>query len=397
MNGKNTVLIFGAGASACYEDGVHRIPTQFDILKSLSFPRISTSSGFSAPTFITTNGMSHSFPLAQYLHRKFSIPQKDGGEATTFWEDIVEKQRQSLESLYDILEDDQSEKGQYVCQDFQALIRSKIASGTGDRSSDKACRYHRRLAKALEPGDYIIDFNWDTVIDDALLYESPYWFPRTGYGVPAFGWQGEFNNKHFPIKSMVEIFHIHGSVILFEHLDAGLRDRLKQIMVIGPKGYSPANVQMDLRGITQEEVAEARKGGKRPISKRTTTEKEEYYTNLGYLWIPEKNAWLRPIFIPPSKTKREYKNWYARLLRKKILSRLPFTEQFFIIGYSFPPADFDHLHQFFVPETISDDAKFSCINLENENEEYKQKVKTVFPYWEIDFSINDFKQFCNYL
>ena len=32
MNGKNTALIFGAGASACYEDGIHRIPALFEIL-----------------------------------------------------------------------------------------------------------------------------------------------------------------------------------------------------------------------------------------------------------------------------------------------------------------------------------------------------------------------------
>jgi len=397
MNGKNTALIFGAGASACYEDGVHRIPTQFEILKSLSYPRLSTSSGFGAPTFINTSGMSHSFPLAQYLHNKFGIPQKDGGEATTFWEEIVEKQKLSLESLYDILEDDHSEDGPYACQDFQAIIRSKIADGTGDRSSDKVCRYHRKLAKALEPGDYIVDFNWDTVVDDALLYESPYWFPTTGYGVPAFGWQGEFNNKHFPIKSLIEVFHIHGSVVLFEPLDTGLRDRLKRIMVIGPKGYSTINVLTDLMGITQEEVAEAGKGEKQPTPKRATSKEEEYYIGLGYLWIPGKNTWLRPIFIPPSKTKPEYKNWYASFLRKNILSKLPFTEQFFIIGYSFPPADFSHLHQFFVPEIISEDARFKCINLENENKEYKQRAKTLFPNWEIDFSITDFKQFCNSL
>jgi hypothetical protein len=397
MNGIKTALIFGAGASACYEDGVHRIPTQCEILKSLSYPRLSTSSGFGAPTFINTRGMSHSFPLAQYLHNKFGIIQKDGGEATTFWDEIVEKQKLSLESLYDILENDHSEDGPYACQDFLAIIRSKIAEGTGDRSEDKVCRYHRRLAKMLEPGDYIINFNWDTIVDDALLYESPYWFPTTGYGVPAFGLQGKINNKQFPIKSLIEQFHIHGSVALYEPLDASLREKVKQVMVIGPEGYSTINVLTDLRGITQEEVAEARKEGKQPIPKRSTTEEEEYCIGLGYLWIPEKNTWLRPIFIPPSKTKPEYKNWYASFLRKNILSKLPFTEQFFIIGYSFPPADFDHLHRFFVPEIIPEAARFRCINLENDNEEFKQRAKNLFPNWEIDFSITDFKSFCNSL
>jgi hypothetical protein len=228
-----------------------------------------------------------------------------------------------------------------------------------------------------------------------LLYESPYWFPTTGYGIQAFGWQGEFNNKHFSIKSLIELYHIHGSVALYEPLDPSLRDSVKKIMVIGPKGYSTINVLTDLIGITAEEVAEAMKRGKQPTPKRKTTEEEDVFVELGYLWIPNKNIWLQPIFIPPSKTKPEYKNWYASLLRKKIISKLPFTEQFIIAGYSFPPADFDHFRHFFIAEIIPEDTKFICINLENASENYRKRVETLFPKWHIDFSIIDFKQFCN--
>ncbi|HUU51268.1 MAG TPA: hypothetical protein VMW81_09985 [Nitrospinota bacterium] len=395
MRGKNTAIILGAGSSACYEDGVCRIPAQDDILNSLVYPKISTSSGYGAPTFVNTHGMTHSYPLAQYLHIKFNIPQKDGGEATTFWEELVKTRNLSLESLYDELEIDKSEDGHYACQDFKAILRTKIANAPGDRSSEKVCKYHRKLIKALEPGDYIIDFNWDTVADDALLYESPYWFPITGYGVPAFGWQGEFNNKHFPVKSLIELYHIHGSVALYEPLDPSLRDKYKKLMVIGPRGYSTINVLTDLMGITPEKIAEARKSGKQPTPKRKTTEQEDVFVELGYLWIPDKNIWLQPIFIPPSKTKPEYKNWYASLLRKKIHSRIPFTEQFIIAGYSFPPADFDHLRHFFITEIIPEDTRFICINLENNNENYRKRVRTLFPKWNIDFSIFDFKQFCN--
>jgi hypothetical protein len=396
LKGNKTAIIVGAGASACYEDGDQRIPAQTDILRSFVYPKVSTSSGLGAPTFVSTFGMGHSFPLSQYLQNKFGIEQKDGGDATLFWKKLVDQRELSLEALYDILENDTSEDGPYACQDFKAILRTKIATGTGDRSADKVCRYHRKLVKALEPGDYIIDYNWDTVVDDALLYESPYWFPTTGYGVPALGWQGEFNNKHFPINSLIDLFHIHGSIALYEPLNAAFRDKIKRAMIIGPKGYSTINVLSNLIGITSEEIAEARKTGIQPKPKRQSTE-EDRNVELGYIWIPEKNIWLQPIFIPPSKTKPEYKNWYASLMRKCILSKLPGTEQFIIIGYSFPPADFDYLHRFFVPEILSEEAKLMCINLENENGEFKKRVKTIFTKWEIDFSITDFKLFCNAL
>ena len=39
-----------------------------------------------------------------------------------------------------------------------------------------------QIVEALEPGDYIIDFNWDCLMADALLYFSHFWFPATGFG-----------------------------------------------------------------------------------------------------------------------------------------------------------------------------------------------------------------------
>lgn len=397
MKGKNTAIIMGAGASACYEDGVFRIPTQASILRSLICPKLSTSSGYGAPTFVNTQGITHSFPLAQYIHKRFNILQKDGGEATTFWEELVETKQVSLESFYESLEEDKSEDGPYACQDFKAIIRTKIADTTGDRSIEKTCRHHRKLIKRLEPGDYIINFNWDTVVDDILLYESPYWFPLTGYGVPIAGMQGDFANKHFPVKSLIELYHIHGSVGLYEPLDHVSRNEFKIAFVVGPKGHSTANVLSDLMGITQEDISKATKEGKQPTPKRNPTEEETALAEQGCIWISAKKMWLQPIFIPPSKTKPEYRNWYSSLLRKKIISKLPYTEQFIIAGYSFPPADLDHLHHFFVSEIISEDAKFKCVNLENNDEGFKNRVKMLFPKWEIDFSTSDFKQLCNSL
>lgn len=49
----------------------------------------------------------------------------------------------------------------------------------------RGCQYHRLIAKQLAPGDTVISFNYDCVIDDALRREgSGQWSARWGYGFP---------------------------------------------------------------------------------------------------------------------------------------------------------------------------------------------------------------------
>ena len=67
MNGKRTGIVLGAGASHCYESKTgSNIPTQQDIIGRLFWGADMTSgSGF--PTFISDEGMYHSFRLGQFL------------------------------------------------------------------------------------------------------------------------------------------------------------------------------------------------------------------------------------------------------------------------------------------------------------------------------------------
>lgn len=131
---------------------------------------------------------------------------------------------------------------------------------------------------------------------------------------------------------------------------------------------------------------------------RSLTDEEQTLLDRGCIRIGNKDKiWFQPIFITPSKSKPEYKNWYIKTIKEVILTRLPSTERIIIAGYSFPPSDFNHLKSFFVDEIISDETEFICINLENKDQNYREKVQRIFRRGSIDFSISDFKEYCDKL
>jgi len=393
MDKKRTLIVLGAGASACYENGNHRLPAQNDILKAFMYPKLSRSSpGIKMEGFVADEGLSYSSFLADYLCRKFGIKNDNENLLTEFWNKLSEI-KLNLESLYDELEKDRTEEGVKATNDFIAILLSKIRHGVGSRSRQDVCKYHLNLVKKLDPSDYIITFNWDTLIDDALLYECPFWYPYTGYGVPVVGLGGEFFNKVHHIQSLLDLFHIHGSIGLYEPIEKKYK---KGFFVVGPRGFCIAHEMFDLMGMTDEIKSMQEKGiSGQPTPKRNITDDEQSLLDKGCIRVGEENKiWYQPIFVTPSKYKLEYKSMYVSNIRKRIHSRLPYTENIIIAGYSFPPADFVHLKSIFVPEIIQRDTSVMCINLENENNKYKEKVRQVFPQNNINFDVKDFKEFC---
>ncbi len=77
------------------------------------------------------------------------------------------------------------------------------------------CAYHQQLAARLEPGDTVISFNYDTIIDDALVkMGGNRWRGNDRYGVPVTGrgdaWVGETTTGR-PCNSTVRLLKLHGS------------------------------------------------------------------------------------------------------------------------------------------------------------------------------------------
>jgi hypothetical protein len=76
----------------------------------------------------------------------------------------------NLETLYGVLEAELQGDYSELLDDFAAIVRTAVLNPVGERGIESVCPHHRRICEAIEPGDYFIDFNWDSVVADTLLY-----------------------------------------------------------------------------------------------------------------------------------------------------------------------------------------------------------------------------------
>ena len=197
-----------------------------------------------------------------------------------FWTQL--QQDYTLETLYAMLESDAEQYGSWILEDFEALVRTAVSRPTGERGSDSVCRYHEMLCEVLEPGDYIIDLNWDSVMADALLYTSHFWFPASGFGLPLLYSPSKLGQKAARVDSFVYLFHVHGSVVLFELEKPQLRERRSLALYVGPNQYTPI-------------------GGVLSLPDQDSKEDREKI-NHGCIFLDGR--WFHPIFVPPSKYKK---------------------------------------------------------------------------------------------
>jgi hypothetical protein len=384
LRGKRTAIILGAGASYCYEDGDGPLPLQKDIVGQLG--GISMSSGVELGAFIGPAGLSYSSALTDIIQERYTIPADSSPEANrlAFWDEL-RKRGESLESVYAELERSLAPDQKYILDDFVAILRTSVKLPVLTRDPKSACRYHRRLVERLEPGDFIIDFNWDSLMADVLLYFCPFWFPRTGFGP----WPGPLaaimagGPKALIVQSLVQLYHVHGSVLLYEMLEGGLESKGSGVLLyLGPQGYPEINSLESLLGFSPEN----------PQPTKTASDVERRAIRHGYLHC--EGRWFKPLFIPPSMEKGEYRHWYHRTLRTAVHTMLPRTECFLIIGYSFPPADANYLSNIFVPGVIRGNAEGIVVNPDNPDPEFQSRVRKVFSSIEkFDFTKPDFKTF----
>ena len=387
MFGRKTAVVLGAGASCCYEDGGSNIPMQANIVGRLFFGG-HTGSGVGFPSFNSPSGPKHSFQLGQYLREKFDIPEQPSSELgkIDFWT-ILQARGYNLESLYAELEQSLSGDGEWLLEQFKAILRTAVLEPTIDREMSRVCRYHRMLCEWLEPGDYIINFNWDSLMADALLYYSHFWFPMTGFGYSPVNPLVRPCQKALPVDSLVDLYHIHGSVVLYE-MDNPQESNTRSLLYLGPKQYDQLMAFMALEGMDRLEP-----GSHSFPAKPENEEAGERLLALSHILL--KGKWYRPIFVSPSRAKHEYQHWYFRGLKRFIHSRLPMMEAIIIAGYSFPEADYQHLAGIFISDIIPERASIQVINPSNGNKFFRERVKRVFPSQErVDFSVNDFKEYC---
>lgn len=104
----------------------------------------------------------------------------------------------------------------------------------------QGCRYHRRIAERLEPGDHVISFNYDCVMDDALRRDGTgRWSAHTGYDFPsrytvepkgARFWTPAGTGR-LDLQDSIRLLKLHGSVhwqLPAEGTSVKLKQRLHQ-------------------------------------------------------------------------------------------------------------------------------------------------------------------------
>ena len=355
---------------------------QSDIVGRL-FRKIDTSPSEGAPSAHSHSGLIHSFQLGQYLRERYGLPEDPRARYAKldFWQQLQQRGF-NLESLYNELDQELPSQYRHLLGEFQSIVRTAITEPVGRREPQNVCRYHRQICEVLEPGDYVVDFNWDSLMADALLHCSHFWFPAYGFGFPARVLLPR-GQKALPVQPLVELYQIHGSVLLYEQDGNG-----RELLYVGPQQWEP------MSGLLSEYGIDTR--GKEGTAISLPDDRETHYRlfQLGHILI--RGLWYRPVFIPPSSKKAEYSHWYFQLLKRQIHQRLPGTQAILIAGYSFPDADIEHLGSIFVRDVLHPDINIRIINPYNYESTFKDRVSRIFRDLSIDYSITDFKELGSY-
>lgn len=164
------------------------------------------------------------------------------------------------------------------------------------------CPHHQKIVNSLAPGDVVISFNYELLMDNALL-ASKRWFPQDGYGVPCSLLS---SRRHFlPDRPPSEIYllKLHGS---FNWL------------------YCPNCKQL---------FTELENMDNRLIFK---------YSYANKINCPHRSCrqLLQPIIIPPTMMKNYRTMPFTHQLWRRARQALGNADHIVIIGYSFPAADF---------------------------------------------------------
>jgi SIR2-like domain len=99
----------------------------------------------------------------------------------------------------------------------QSIIESfyKVLPSIMRFALPEQCEYHANLASMLEPGDAVISFNYDCLIDEALKSQAGRrWDPRTGYGFAVVSGAEDWRNwgKGRAAAKPIRLLKLHGSL-----------------------------------------------------------------------------------------------------------------------------------------------------------------------------------------
>ena len=234
MSKRGTIYILGAGASYISPAPEAKLPLQKGF-----FAHIAASS------FVPQQMVLESFmqePLRKWVIKNgYGEPYDPNSRLTNDFNINLEEFYSEIEADNEIAFDEKNE----ILKFLDRIIFESIAIPITilRNNPDKSCPNYRTLVRLMKPGDTIINFNYDCLVDDALLYFCPYWHPVTGHGFKfddIFG--GAHPHKSKIVPSQVLLLKPHGSVTFRYKVS---NDEVTLIRLVGlTKGIQPLPMPM---------------------------------------------------------------------------------------------------------------------------------------------------------
>jgi len=166
----STVYILGAGASAGYDRSI----TGMKCPSAKNF--FTVAQGIIGSDLVKDNKSFKNIVifLEKYFNLSFAELEAAGmdmQDVLTFLDLEIEYSDSEAELIL-------LRRARHQFMDLLTITFSHVLKGP-------PCPYHAALASGLGEGDSVISFNYDLLMDTALLHNNPLWEPETGYGFPA--------------------------------------------------------------------------------------------------------------------------------------------------------------------------------------------------------------------
>jgi len=204
MSKRGTVYVLGAGASYTSPAPEAKLPLQKGFFACIA------ASNFVPQQMVLEGFMQQ--PFKQWLlKRGYGEPYDPNSRLTNDFDLHLEDFYSEIENDNEIIDYEKFE----ILRILDRIIFESISFPiTALRNTpNKSCPNYRSLVSLIKPGDTILNFNYDCLVDDVLLYFCPFWHPVTGHGFEFSKIFGEaLPNKAKIFPSKVLLLKPHGSV-----------------------------------------------------------------------------------------------------------------------------------------------------------------------------------------